>query len=206
MRPFAFFDRRIRGFRVVEVGAASFLLILVLLVYLAKTGAGDKRDDIDRAQQQIDADQGQIRLLRAEVATLEQPERLEALSAQYLNLQPIPAQHEVTAEALADIARQASGAAQAAPATALAQAPTAGQTPAAQPASDDQTAAATTTTPAPAAHKIVLAMATTSISAAKPAHIAGPSTPKAVHKKPASIDSMLDDADTANSAPAQELH
>ena len=92
MRPLAFFDRRVRGFRVVELGGAAVLLVLILVVYLAKTGAGGKREDIDRVQAQIDAEQTNIRLLKAEVATLEQPERLEALSARFLNLQPIPAQ------------------------------------------------------------------------------------------------------------------
>jgi cell division protein FtsL len=107
MRPFAFFDRRVRGFRVVELGALGVLLVLILTVYLAKTGAGGKRADIDRIQQQIFDEQTQIRMLRAEVATLEQPERLEALSARYLGLQPISARREVTPQALVDVAQVA---------------------------------------------------------------------------------------------------
>jgi cell division protein FtsL len=97
-------DHRVRGFRVVEVGALLVLLALVLAVYLSKAGAGGERADIDHVQQQIDDEQTRIRLLRAEVANLEQPERLEALSSQYLNLQPIPAKHEVQADALPDLA------------------------------------------------------------------------------------------------------
>jgi cell division protein FtsL len=98
------FDRRVRGFRVVEVGALGVLLVLVLAVYLSKAGAGGERADIDHVQAQIDEEQTRIRLLRAEVASLEQPERLETLSSQYLNLQPIPAKHEVQADALPDLA------------------------------------------------------------------------------------------------------
>jgi cell division protein FtsL len=105
MRPFAFFERRVRGFRVVELGGLGVLLILILTVYLAKTGAGGKTADIDKIQQQIFDEQTQIRMLRAEVANLEQPERLEALSARYLGLQPISARHEVTAQGLGDVAR-----------------------------------------------------------------------------------------------------
>ena len=102
-----FFDRRIRGFRIVEIGAMAVLVVLVLVVYLAKDGAGDKRADIDRVQQQIVAEQDRIRLLKAEVAHQEQPERLEALAGQYLGLQPVSAKHEVEAAELADVARVA---------------------------------------------------------------------------------------------------
>jgi cell division protein FtsL len=107
MRLFGFFDRRVRGFRIVEVGALGVLLVLILAVYLAKTGAGDKRADIERVQDQIADEQSQIRILRAEVATLEQPERLEALSARYLGLAPISARREVTPEGLRDVAQVA---------------------------------------------------------------------------------------------------
>ena len=107
MRPFGFFEHRFRGFRVVELGGLGVLLILILTVYLAKTGAGGKRADIDRIQKQITDEQTQVRMLRAEVATLEQPARLEALSNRYLGLQPISARREVTAQGLQDVARVA---------------------------------------------------------------------------------------------------
>jgi cell division protein FtsL len=106
MNPFGFFDRRVRGFRIVEVGALGVLLVLILTVYLAKTGAGGKRADIDRIQGQITDEQIQIRMLRAEVATLEQPSRLEALAA-YLQLGPISARREITVAALPDVAHVA---------------------------------------------------------------------------------------------------
>jgi cell division protein FtsL len=105
MRALGFFDRRVRGFRIVELGAMAVLAALVVVVYLAKDGAGDKRADIDRVQQEILAEQDQVRLLKAEVAHQEQPERIEALAGQYLGLQPVAAKHEVDAGALADLAR-----------------------------------------------------------------------------------------------------
>jgi hypothetical protein len=104
MRLAGLFDQRVRGFRVVEIGALCVLLVLVLAVYLAKAGAGGERADIDRVSQQIEDEQSRIRMLRAEVAHLEQPERLEALSGQYLGLGPIPAKHEVQPDALPDLA------------------------------------------------------------------------------------------------------
>ena len=104
MNPFAFLDRRVRGVRVIDVAGAVLLCGLVLVVYLAKTGAGGTAADIDKVQQQIDEQRGQLRLLQAEVASEEQPERLASLSGQLLNLQPIPPKHEIPSEDLADIA------------------------------------------------------------------------------------------------------
>ena len=104
MKLSGLFDQRVRGFRIVELGALCVLLALVLAVYLSKAGAGGERADIDHVQQQIYDEQTRIRLLQAEVASLEQPERLEALSSQYLGLQPVSAKHEVQVEALPDLA------------------------------------------------------------------------------------------------------
>jgi hypothetical protein len=80
------------------------LLALILLVYLAKTIAGSESARIDSVQQQIADERNRVSLLRAEVASLEQPERLEALSSRYLGLQPVDAKHEIDAQALAQIA------------------------------------------------------------------------------------------------------
>ena len=60
MNPFSLLNRRVRGFLVVELVATTVLTLLVLTVYLAKTGAGDKRDDIDRVEQQIETETAQI--------------------------------------------------------------------------------------------------------------------------------------------------
>jgi hypothetical protein len=98
------FDRRFRGFRVIEIGGVGVLLALILLVYLAKTIAGSESARIDSVQQQIADERNRVSLLRAEVASLEQPERLEALSGRYLGLQPVDAKHEIDAQALAQIA------------------------------------------------------------------------------------------------------
>ena len=89
------FDQRFRGFRVVEIGAVICLLILVLAVYLNKAGAGRERARIDAVQAQIEDEQTRVRLLKAEVAHLEQPERIEAMATQYLGLAATPAKHEI---------------------------------------------------------------------------------------------------------------
>jgi cell division protein FtsL len=177
-----FFDRRVRGFRIVELGGAAVLLVLVLAVYLAKTGAGGKRADIDKVQQQITAEQAQIRLLRAEVASLEQPERLEALSSQYLGLQPVPAKHEVPAESLGELAALVT----------------------AVPAKPASAAGADTTTQAakPAASAAELTTATTPAPAAKP-HASPMAARLAANSAPAA--STLTPSEAATPAPADTV-
>ncbi len=101
------FQRKVRGFRVIDVVTMGFLLTLVLGVYLAKAGAGRERAEIAQVERDIEGEQVQMRLLRAEVAHLEQPNRIERLSTQFLGLQPIVAKREVTPEGLPDIARSA---------------------------------------------------------------------------------------------------
>jgi cell division protein FtsL len=98
-------DRRVRGFRLVDLIAAALLVALVLGVYLAKTMAGRERAEIASMDRQIDEQQARIRLLKAEVAHLEEPARLERLSSRYLGLAPVSIKRDVGADGLADIAR-----------------------------------------------------------------------------------------------------
>lgn len=94
------FNTRVRGFRVVEIGALSVLLVLVVALYLSKTGAGRERSEINLAERQIAEEQRRIRLLTAEVAHLEAPGRLSALAEQHLGMGPVPVGREIAAEEL----------------------------------------------------------------------------------------------------------
>ncbi|MFZ0268699.1 cell division protein FtsL, partial [Caulobacter sp.] len=100
------FERRVRGFRVVEMVCLCVLLVLVLGVYMAKTFAGRERAQIAEVERVIGEEKARVRLLKAEVAYLEQPRRIEQL-AQQLQLAPISPEHETTEEALIDVARHA---------------------------------------------------------------------------------------------------
>ena len=100
----ALFERRVRGFRLVEVVGFGVFLVLALTVYLLKAGAGDDRVEIARIDRQIQAEQTNLRVLRAEVAHLEQPERLGHLAEGYLGLAPIRAGQEISPEALSQVA------------------------------------------------------------------------------------------------------
>lgn len=100
-------DRRVRGFRLVDVVALALLSAIVLGVYLAKTMAGRERTEIAKVEQQIAVERARMRLLEAEVAHLEQPARIERLSSAYLGLAPTTAGREAQAEDLTRLAGEA---------------------------------------------------------------------------------------------------
>jgi cell division protein FtsL len=100
-------DRRVRGFRLVDLCAAALLVALILGVYLAKTMAGRERAEIASMDRQIDEEKERIRLLQAEVAHLEEPARLEHLSEAYLGMAPVSIRRDVSVDTLGDIARSA---------------------------------------------------------------------------------------------------
>lgn len=97
-------DRRVRGFRLVDLVGFGLLVVLILGVYLAKTIAGGERTDIARVERQIDSERARVRLLQAEVAHLEQPGRIEQLSSAYLGLQAVKIERETSADKLGEIA------------------------------------------------------------------------------------------------------
>jgi hypothetical protein len=102
----AFLGRSLRGMRLVEFGGLMVLLAMVLGVYLAKAAAGRERGDITDVQAQIQDENKRLRLLQAEVAHLEEPQRLVRLSA-VLGLGPTSPAHEGSPEELGQIARAA---------------------------------------------------------------------------------------------------
>jgi cell division protein FtsL len=99
-------DRKVRGFRLIDLMALGLLTVLILGVYLAKTIAGRERAEIAQVERQIEAEKARIRLLQAEVSHLEQPARIEHLSETYLGLKPVEIERETTTEGLIDVARK----------------------------------------------------------------------------------------------------
>jgi hypothetical protein len=97
-------SRRVRGFRVVDLIGAGLLVAIILGVYLAKTVAGRERAEIAQVDRHIHAEKSRIRLLKAEVAHLEQPGRLERLATVSLDLKPVTAGREAE---VADLPRLA---------------------------------------------------------------------------------------------------
>jgi len=106
------FNRRIRGFRVINFAFVIVLLMLMFGLYFAKTQASGDSASITRTERQIITEKRNIRLLQAKVATLEQPDRITQLSS-YVGLAPVSAAHEIEPGKLAQVA---AGHAQSAPA------------------------------------------------------------------------------------------
>ena len=97
------FDWKIRGVRWVEIIGFMLVAAMILSVYVAKTAAAREGGRITQIEREI-ADNGQrVRLLRAEVARLEQPARLEALSRQ-AGLGPVDVRRQAEEGALNSLA------------------------------------------------------------------------------------------------------
>ena len=105
MRLSAVVTHRVRGFRVVDLAALVVFLALALAVYAFKTSAGAEGRDIADVESQVQDETRQVRLLRAEVAHLESPDRLERLATRYAGQAPVSAKQEVASAALPQLAQ-----------------------------------------------------------------------------------------------------
>jgi hypothetical protein len=99
------FTRRIRGVSLVNLWGLGVLLVLVIALYLVKTFGAGERADIASTETQIAEEQRRIAVLKAEVAFLERPDRIQRLAEQGLNEQPISGRHDATVADLEKIAR-----------------------------------------------------------------------------------------------------
>jgi cell division protein FtsL len=104
MKLFGFVERRVRGFRVVDLTALAVVLALALVVYAFKTSASHQTAEIADAESQIRAESQHIRLLQAEIAHLESPDRIERLAARYLGAAPVAARQEIAPADLPKVA------------------------------------------------------------------------------------------------------
>lgn len=117
------FDWKVRGVRWVEIFGILCVAAMLLSVYLTKAAAARQTTRIAELEREIDQSSMRVRMLRAEVARLESPARLEALSLQ-AGLAPIgqPPAAEAPAEApVAEASASAPGAVEAAPVEGVAQ-------------------------------------------------------------------------------------
>jgi cell division protein FtsL len=102
----ALLNHRMRGFRTLNIVLGATLLILAISVNLAKTIAGRERNEIGQVEVDMNKERKRIRLLEAEVAHLEQPERLERLARGHLELAPLAARQEANIDTLSTLAVQ----------------------------------------------------------------------------------------------------
>lgn len=96
--------RRGSGFHLLNVAALGVLLLLMLGVYWAKTGAARDSSAIAAIEREIVSEKSKIRMAEAEVARLETPQRIETLSEELLDLGPVAPDRLTEAEELPALA------------------------------------------------------------------------------------------------------
>ena len=97
------FAWKVRGVRWIEIIGVLLVAAMVLSVYVAKAAAARESARISDLERQISDNGQRVRLLRAEVARLERPTRLEALS-RGAGLGPVDVHRQATAENLPNLA------------------------------------------------------------------------------------------------------
>ena len=98
------YNRRVRGFRVINFAAVILLMALMFGLYWAKTRASGDGAAISRIEGQINAEKRDIRSLEAQVAQMEQPGNIGRLSQDFLHLAPEKTTQEITPDKLAEVA------------------------------------------------------------------------------------------------------
>ena len=74
--------------RVMDGFSAGALLLAATLVYYIKTDTREMRADERLLERELQAEREKINVLQAEIAHLENPDRLRRLAKQYLDLKP----------------------------------------------------------------------------------------------------------------------
>jgi hypothetical protein len=98
------FDWKVRGVRWIEIIGALVVAALILSVYVAKAAAARESARIAELEREIGENRQRVRLLRAEVARLEQPARLESLSRS-IGMAPVKVQQQADEDRLPSLAR-----------------------------------------------------------------------------------------------------
>lgn len=97
------FAWKVRGIRCIEIIGVLLVAAMIFSVYLAKAAAAREGAQIADLERQIGESGQRVRLLKAEVARLEQPGRLEALS-RGAGLGPVEMKRQASEDNLANLA------------------------------------------------------------------------------------------------------
>lgn len=97
------FAWKVRGIRWVEIIGVMLVGAMIFSVYVAKAAAARESARISDLERQIGENGQRVRLLKAEVARLEQPGRLEALS-RGAGLGPVEMKRQATEDRLPTLA------------------------------------------------------------------------------------------------------
>lgn len=82
-----------------RLGWVILMLIGVMLViglYFIKARASQAKSLVQKLEHNVGQEEASVRMLRAEIAHLENPERLRSLADEHLDLQPVEAERVLT--------------------------------------------------------------------------------------------------------------
>jgi hypothetical protein len=102
----ALVHRRICGIRLMELIAGLVLMVLAAAVYQTKASASHEAAAIADTNRKIALEVRRQGMLRARLANLERPARLEALSSAFLGLAPVSAKREAAPTDLMELSRR----------------------------------------------------------------------------------------------------
>lgn len=103
------FEKRYYNVRLVNIIAAGVLAAVALGLYMAKIKAAEARETITVLRAKLLEDRRATSVLRAEIAHLEEPDRLKYLAQTYLGLTPREARQEPGADKLVETIEKAQG-------------------------------------------------------------------------------------------------
>jgi len=83
--------RRMTGIFMLIIG-----VVLIIALYYVKTRSQTANQEVLRLERLVLKEESAIKVLQAEIAFLENPDRLRGLSDIYLNLQPISAENMIS--------------------------------------------------------------------------------------------------------------
>ena len=86
---------KVRGIRWIDIIGGVAVAVMVLSVYVAKAAADREDRRIAQIEREISQNRQRVRLLRAEIARLEQPGRLETLSRS-VGMEPVDVHRRAT--------------------------------------------------------------------------------------------------------------
>ena len=73
-------------------------ILLVFVLFSIKTRALEARAYVKKLEHKLEQEQAEVRMISAEIAHLESPERLKKLANQYLDLQSVKAEQVLSLE------------------------------------------------------------------------------------------------------------
>lgn len=90
--------------RVSRLGWVALMLVgvgLVVVLFVIKTHALEARASVRELESMLTQEKSEVRMIKAEIAHLENPERLRKLAKEHLGLEPVTVEQTLTLEEIA---------------------------------------------------------------------------------------------------------